>query len=222
MSRFSTIANLDESPLVEGLIYVGTDDGLIQVTEDGGETWREIDSLPGVPDYFYVNDIKADLHDPDTVYVAVDNHKAGDFRPYILKSTNRGRNWRSIADDLPDRHIVWRVIQDHVDPDLLFAATELGLFFTADGGGNWTELDGGLPTISFRDLEIQKRENDLVAASFGRSFYVLDDYSPLREATPELFSDSEFHIFPVRRAFWYVQDNELGGEKGYQGDSLFN
>jgi len=209
MSRFSTIANLDESPLVEGLIYVGTDDGLIQVTEDGGETWREIDSLPGVPDYFYVNDIKADLHDPDTVYVAVDNHKAGDFEPYILKSTNRGRSWRSISDDLPDRHIVWRVIQDHVDPDLLFAATEFGLFFTVDGGGNWTELDGGIPTISFRDLEIQRRENDLVAASFGRGFFVLDDYTPLRNVSEDTLA-GETVLFPVRDAAWYVPRDSLG------------
>ncbi len=113
--------------------------------------------------------------------MALDNHKYGDFAPYLMKSTDRGATWRSIAGDLPDRHLVWRVVQDHVKPDLLFAATEFGIFFTVDGGAQWVKLTGDVPTISFRDLAIQRRENDLVGASFGRGFFVLDDYTPLRE-----------------------------------------
>ena len=203
MSQFNTITSLSESPQVEGLLYAGTDDGLIHVTEDGGETWADISNLPGVPDDYFVNDIKADLHDPDTVYVVVDDHKSGDFSPYVLKSENRGRSWRSITANLPERHILWRIVQDHVEPGLMFLGTEFGVFFTVDGGGSWTKLSGGVPNIAFRDLAIQQRENDLVGATFGRSFYVLDDYSPLRHVTSDSLANGSV-LFPVRRTHWYV------------------
>ena len=224
MSMFNTVTSLSESPLVAGLVYAGTDDGLIQVTEDNGQSWRQIDNLPGVPDRFFVNDIKADLHDPDTVYVVVDDHKSGDFAPYILKSTNRGRSWRSISNDLPERHVLWRVVQDHVKPGLMFLGTEFGVFFTVNGGGNWTKLKGGAPNIPFRDLVIQTRENDLVGATFGRSFYVLDDYSPLRDVTANMLT-SDSVLFPVRAARWYIPRRPMGcGEencRGSQGDADF-
>jgi photosystem II stability/assembly factor-like uncharacterized protein len=224
MSMFGTITNVSESPLVEGLLYAGTDDGRIQVSEDGGQNWRAIERLPEVPDDFFVNDIKADLHDPDTVYVVVDDHKSGDFSPYVLKSTNRGGTWTHISRGLPERHIVWRLVQDHVNPRLLFAGTEFGVFFTVDGGQNWAKLAGGAPTISFRDLVIQQREDDLVAASFGRGFWILDDYSPLRSVTREQLQN-EATLFPVREADWYIPrvpmgDFEVGG-KSSQGDSFF-
>jgi photosystem II stability/assembly factor-like uncharacterized protein len=224
MSQYGTITSLSESPVVEGLLYAGTDDGRIQVSEDGGANWRAIDRLPDVPDGFFVNDIKADLFDADTVYVVVDDHKSGDFAPYVLKSTNRGQKWRSISSDLPERHLVWRLVQDHVNPQLLFAGTEFGVFFTVDGGGHWTKLSGGTPNISFRDLVIQKRENDLVGATFGRSFYVFDDYSPLRDLTAEKL-ESETLLFPVRDALWYFRRMPLGefqtGSKSSQGDGYF-
>jgi photosystem II stability/assembly factor-like uncharacterized protein len=221
MSKYNTITSLAESPVVEGLLYAGTDDGIVQVSEDGGANWRRIDKLPGVPDRFFVNDLKADLHDADTVYVAIDNHKAGDFKPYLLESTDRGRTWRSIAGDLPERHLVWRVVQDHVNPNLLFAGTEFGVFFTVDGGGKWIELTGGVPTISFRDLVIQKRENDLVGATFGRGFYIFDDYTPLRTVSEELLG-REAELFPVRDAHWYLERWPLDfEEKASQGAAFF-
>ncbi len=224
MSMFSTITSLSESPLVEGLLYAGTDDGLIQVSEDGGENWRAIDRLPGVADAFFVNDIKADLHDPDTAYVVVDDHKSGDFQPYIYRTTNRGRAWTRISETLPDRHLVWRIVQDHVNPDLLFAGTEFGVFFTIDGGARWTRLSGGLPTISFRDLVIQTRENDLVGATFGRGFWILDDYTPLRSITRDQL-ESVATLLPVRDAWWYLPRFPLGdmetGNKSSQGDQYF-
>jgi hypothetical protein len=218
MSQYNTITSLSESPLVAGLLYAGTDDGLIQISEDGGANWRRVDSLPGVPDNFFVNDIKADLHDADTVYVVVDDHKSGDFSPYLLKSENRGRSWRSIAANLPERDILWRVVQDHVNPDLLFAGAETGVFFTVDGGRQWTRLAGGAPTIAFRDLVIQTRESDLVGATFGRSFYILDDYSPLRTVTSEMLQNDSV-LFPVRRAHWYVQRRPLSCERSGCVDS---
>jgi photosystem II stability/assembly factor-like uncharacterized protein len=223
MSQFGTITSLSESPLVEGLLYAGTDDGRVHVSENGGENWRDIGNLPDVPKNYFVNDIKADLHDADTVYVVVDDHKTGDYSPYILKSTNRGITWRNISRGLPERHVAWRLVQDHVNPKLLFAATEFGVFFTV-GGDVWTKLAGGTPNIPFRDLAIQKRENDLVGATFGRSFFVLDDYTPLRNLTADNLK-SDTMLFPVRDALWYVQRMPLGefrtGSKASQGDAYF-
>lgn len=223
MSNYNTITSIAESPLQEGLLYIGTDDGLIQVSEDGGQNWRRIEAggLAGVPERIYVNDIKADLHDPDTVYAAFDAHKFGDFTPYLFKSTDRGGSWTNIGENLPERHVVWRVVQDHVNANLLFAATEFGIFFTVDGGGRWIELEGGVPTISFRDLAIQRRENDLVGASFGRGFFVLDDYAPLRQVSEELLNQ-EAALFPVRKALWYIPRRPLGDDgKASQGAGYY-
>ncbi len=223
MSTFNTVTSLAESPQQEGLLYAGSDDGLIHVSEDGGKNWRKIEvrKLPGVPRRAFVNDIKADLFDANTVYVALDNHKEGDFKPYLFKSTNRGRTWTSIAGDLPARHLVWRLVQDHVNPNLLFAATEFGIFFTVDGGKDWTKLSGGVPTISFRDLAIQRRENDLVGASFGRSFYILDDYTPLRTVSEKSLEQKAI-LFPVRDAWWYIEQSPLGSDgPAYQGDGYY-
>lgn len=205
MSNYNTISSLAESPLQEGLIYAGTDDGRVQVTEDGGTNWRliEVGKMPGVPETAFVNDIKADLHDANTVYVSLDNHKYGDFKPYLMKSTDRGKSWKSISSNIPDRHLMWRMVQDHIDPDLLFAATEFGIFFTLDGGEKWLKLNNGSANIAFRDLTIQKRENDLVGASFGRGFFILDDYSALREISEEKLAQ-EGALFPTRKALWYV------------------
>ena len=219
MSNYNTITSISESPQAEGLIYVGTDDGLIQVTENGGESWRsvEVGSMPGVPATAFVNDLKADLYDANTVYAALDNHKYGDFTPYLLESTNRGATWTSMRGDLPDRTLVWRIVQDHVKPELFFAATESGLYFSASAGGAWVKLAGGVPTISFRDLAIQERENDLVGASFGRGFFVLDDYSSLRSVSEEQLAE-EAALFPIRKAWWYHPRFLLGEqENGYIG-----
>jgi photosystem II stability/assembly factor-like uncharacterized protein len=223
MSNYNTITSLAESPLQEGLVYAGTDDGLIQITEDGGANWRKVEagSLPDVPKTAFVNDIKADLHDANTVYIVLDNHKYGDLDPYLLKSTNRGKSWRSITGNIPERTLVWRVVQDHVKPELLFAATEFGVYFTIDGGEKWMKLSGGVPTISFRDLAIQRRENDLVGATFGRGFYVFDDYSVLRHITEKQLEE-EATLFPVRKAWWYIQRPVMGfSDKASQGAAFF-
>lgn len=223
MSTYNTITSLAESPVKEGLIYAGTDDGIIQVTEDGGKTWRkiEVNKLPGVPETAFVNDIKADLFDENTVYAALDNHKFGDLSPYLYQSTDKGRSWRSIKGNIPDRILTWRIVQDHINPKLLFTATEFGIYVTISGGEKWVRLGGGVPTISFRDLAIQRRENDLVGASFGRGFYILDDYSALRHVTESQLKQ-EATLFPVRKAWWYIERMVLAmQEKGYQGASYF-
>ncbi len=223
MSDYNTITSLAESPLEEGLLYAGTDDGLIHVSQNGGKEWRKIEvgNLPGVPKTAFVNDIRADLHDADTVYVALDNHKYGDFSPYLLVSRNRGKSWQSITDGIPDRHLVWRVVQDHEQARLLFAATEFGVFVSFNGGDSWAKFSAGMPTISIRDLQIQRREDDLVAASFGRGFFVLDDYSALRELAGDTL-EQEAVLFPTRDADWYFERGVLGAtRKGSQGDQLY-
>ena len=205
MSTYNTITALAESPLKEGLIYAGTDDGRIQLTEDGGKNWKKTDvsSIPGVPATAYVNDIKTDLFDEKTVYVALDNHKFGDLKPYLYKSTDKGKSWTSLKGNLPDTTIVWRIVQDYKKPELMFAATEFGMYFTLSGGRKWTKLTGGLPTIAFRDVMIQKDDDDLVCASFGRGIYILDDYSLLRNITEEKLK-KEATLYGPEKALWYI------------------
>jgi photosystem II stability/assembly factor-like uncharacterized protein len=202
MSLYGTLTTISESALVEGLLYVGTDDGLIQVSEDGGGNWRAVE-IPGVPELSFINDIQASLHDPDTVFAVVDAHKTGDFHPYLFESNDRGRTWRSIAGDLPANEIVWAIEQDHIEKNLLFIGAEFGVYFSPDGGAHWVKLEGGVPTISFRDIELHTRDDDLVGATFGRGFYVLDDYSSLREIAKGAL-DADATLFPVRDAWQYV------------------
>ena len=213
-SPYGTIVALDESPIQEGLIFAGTDDGLLQITEDGGQNWRKISQFPNVPAYSYVADIHTSRTDANTVFVVFNNHKAGDFKPYILKSENRGKTWTSITNNLPQGEYAWTIYQDHKNANLLFIGTELGLYFSINGGKNWQKFMGGLPTISIRDIEIQTEENDLVIASFGRGFYVLEDYSPLRNLTTiPLTKDA--HLFPVKDALLFVEKNPDGNSLGH-------
>ncbi len=224
MSNYNTITSLAESPKQEGLIYAGTDDGRIQVTENGGESWRKIEvgDLPGIPKTAFVNDIKADLFDANTVYVVLDNHKYGDLNPYLVKSNDKGKTWKSIKSNLPEKTLLWRIVQDHLKPELMFLGTEFGIYFTLSGGEEWIKIKGGVPTISFRDLAIQKRENDLVGASFGRGFYVFDDYSFLRELNPSDLKNKEAEIFTGRDALWFLPRGGHGfSEKGSQGAGYF-
>ncbi|MBI2948372.1 MAG: glycosyl hydrolase, partial [Verrucomicrobia bacterium] len=211
-SIYGNSVSLTESPLIEGLIYVGTDDGLVHVTGDSGKTWRKIETFPGIPENTYISCLTASRLHADTVFAAFDNHKNGDFKPYLLISTNRGESWRSMAGNLPSRDVVLCLQQDHEKPDLLFAGTEFGAYFTVDGGKRWTKFTT-LPTIAVRDIEIQRRENDLVLGTFGRGIYVLDDYSPLRHATPELLK-RDAQVLPVKDAWRYIERSRLGGPAG--------
>lgn len=218
MSTYNTITSLSESPKDENILYVGTDDGIIQYSKNGGATWIKVlnSSLPNVPPTAFVNDIKADLHDIKTVYVALDNHKNGDFKPYLLKSSNGGTSWKSITNGLPENTLVWRIVQDHVNQNLLFLATEYGIYVSFNQGEEWIKFSDGLPTISFRDLAIQKRENDLVVASFGRGFYILDDFSALRDVNKETLSKPT--LFKPRKALQYAP---LSEGTSSQGESHF-
>jgi photosystem II stability/assembly factor-like uncharacterized protein len=223
MSNYSTITSIAESPKQEGLLYIGTDDGIIQVTEDGGKNWRKVSfsSLPGLPATAFVNDIKADNFDENLVYAVFDNHKFGDYAPYLYKSSDKGRTWQKMQGNLPEKTLLWRIVQDHEDKNLFFLGTEFGVYFTNNAGGNWVQLKGGIPPIAVRDLAIQKRENDLVVATFGRGFYILDDYTALRNINEEKLQ-KEALLFTPRKALWYHPRDILGwGKKGFQGDSYF-
>ncbi|UCG27280.1 MAG: hypothetical protein JSV24_09925, partial [Bacteroidales bacterium] len=215
-SLYGTIVALDESSLKEDLIYVGTDDGLIQVTEDAGGSWRKIESFPGIPDMTYVSHIMASRHNSNVVYASFDNRKRNDFKPYILKSSDKGHTWTSISNNLPENGTVHCIAQDKEKENLLFVGTEFGFFFSIDGGKEWVQLKSGLPTIPVRHIVTQERETDLVLATFGRGFYILDDYSPLRNFTPEIL-EKDAMIFPVKDALMFVQ---AGGKYG-QGSTYF-
>ncbi len=221
-SPYGTIVAFSESPLDEQLLYVGTDDGLVQITNNGGENWAKVENVSGVPSMTYVNMLLASQHDENVVYAAFNNHKRGDFKPYLFKSNDKGKTWTSITGNLPERGSTYAIAEDHEDPDLLFAGTEFGVFFSNDGGNEWTQLKGGLPTIAVRDLAIQKRENDLVLGTFGRGFWVLDDYSPLRGLKDENLS-KEAYIFPVKKAWMFIEKSPLGnrGKKSFQGESFY-
>ena len=220
-SFYGNIVALAESPKREGLLAAGTDDGLIRISEDGGGAWRSIDKFPGVPDASYVSRVVFSQHDAATIYATFDNHKKGDFKPYVLVSADTGKSWKSIAGDLPERGTVYALACDPKDPDLLFAGTEFGAFATRDRGAHWLRLSGGLPTIQVRDLAIQGRENDLVLATFGRGFYVLDDYAPIRSITKEALS-SEATLFAVRDAWAFIPSSPNGyRDKAFFGDRFF-
>jgi photosystem II stability/assembly factor-like uncharacterized protein len=220
-SFFGNATALAESPKKEGLIYIGTDDGLIQVTEDGGKNWRKIERFPDVPDTTYVSRIVASVHDADTVFATFENHQNADFKPYVLKSTDAGRTWVSIKGDLPQNGGVWAIAEDHVNPSLLFLGNEFGLYFTVNGGQKWVQLRGNFPTIAVRDLVIQRRESDLVVGTFGRGIYILDNYTPLRLVKPETLQQ-EAALFPTRDAMMYIVAQPLGGRgKAFQGEAFY-
>ncbi len=202
MSKYSTLTAISESPVAEGVLYTGSDDGLVHVSTDGGGSWTPTAALPGVPDRSFINDVEAGQHAATTVFVAADAHKVGNFTPFLFRSDDRGRSWTSITGDLPERTIVWAIQQDHVDPDLLFMAAEWGLYVSPNGGTNWHRLPGA-PTIAFRDVKLHRRDGDVVGATFGRGFYILDDYGPLRAMDDAVVAEGG-GVLPVRDAWWYV------------------
>ncbi len=220
-SFYGNIVALAESPLKEGLLCVGTDDGLIQISADGGRSWRKAEHLGGVPERAYVSRVTPSSHDVNTIYAAFDNHKSGDFKPYVMVSRDLGVTWSPIASNLPENGPVWVIIDDPKDRNLLYLGTEFGVFFSRDAGRKWVQLKGGIPPICVKDLVVQKRADDLVAATFGRGFYVLDDLGPLRAADVAALERGAT-LFPVRTAQAYAESSPLGGPgKSQQGDGFF-
>lgn len=220
-SQYGTIVAFHESPINPDLLYVGTDDGAIQISTDGGANWQKKTSFSGVPANTYVNQIVASQHNQNVVYACFNDHKRGNFKPYVYKSVDKGSTWKSITNNLPKKGTSYTIAEDHADKNLLFVGTEYSLFFSNSGGQNWKKLSAGLPTVAVRDIAIQTQKNDLVLATFGRGFYVLDDYSILRNTTKEILS-KEAVIFPITDALIFVERTPLGLRgKSFQGDNYY-
>jgi hypothetical protein len=187
----TTLYSISESPVVAGQIWVGTDDGNIQLTRDSGEHWTNVvANVPGVPKNSWVNWVQASSYDAGTAYVAFDRHTFGDMDPYLFVTTDFGKTWKPLVtpkDPKGVRGYAFVIKEDTVDPQLLFLGTEFGLWISVDRGGHWAQFKGGhMPTVAVRDLAIQPRDNDLVLATHGRGIWIVDDITPLRHLTPDL------------------------------------
>jgi photosystem II stability/assembly factor-like uncharacterized protein len=215
---------ISESRLDEQLLYVGTDDGLIHITTDGGISWRKVDNIPGAPAMSYIPQIICSEHDKLVAYVIFNHHRYGDYKPYVFRTADGGKTWQSIVSNLPTRGSLYTIAEDNMNPNILFIGSDFGVHVSLDRGSKWQKLSSGLPTIAVKDMEIQRRENDLVIASFGRGFYVLDDFSALREMAknPE---DKTDKIYAIKDTWLYQEASPLGGGArspyGTQGDSYY-
>ncbi|NQY06618.1 MAG: glycosyl hydrolase [Flavobacteriaceae bacterium] len=220
-SQYGTIVAFSESPINKNLLAAGTDDGLIHISEDNGQNWMKIARVPGAPEQSYVNSVCLSKHNENVIYAVFNHHKYGDFKPYVFKSSDKGASWKAIQSNLPERGSVYAIEEDHKDKNLLFVGTEFGAFFSPNQGRNWKQLKNGLPTIAVRDIAIQERENDLVLGTFGRGFYVMDDYSVLRNIENAIPSEVA-KIYPVRTALMWEQSSPLGlSGKSFQGDNFY-
>ncbi len=217
MGQITAIA---ESRIDENLLFVGSGDGLLWYTNDGGKSWNR-SATSGLPEYARINNLIASKHNRLVAYAAAQNYLEGDYKPYLLKTSDGGKTWQMFNANLPQRGSTYSIAEDHVDPNLLFAGTQFGLFFTNDGGREWIPFKNGLPVSAMMDMEIQQRENDLVVATFGRGIYILDDYSPLRNMGRQTLSKSAY-IFPIKEAKMYIPASPFAyNGKGFQGERFF-
>ncbi len=206
---YNTIFYVVESPAEEGTIWVGSDDGLVHVTRDGGESWNDVS--PGHPDEAQINAIEVSPHDPGTLYLAVTGFKHNDFHPYIYKTTDHGGSWRRIDDGIPDNTFVRVVREDPVHKGLLFAGTEAGLFVSFNDGGDWQSLRLNLPPVPITDLTI--RQNNLVVATQGRGFWVLDDLFVVQQASEDLAAKA-LHVYTPQTTHMLPRVPEAGEFEG--------
>ena len=190
----TTIFTIAESALDENVIWVGTDDGNVQVTRDGGKNWENTSmNIPDLPKNTWVYHIEASSHDKGTAYAVFDGHTTGDMTPYAYKTTDYGKTWKSIiSDDV--KGFVRNIQEDYVNPNLLFLGTEFGLYITLDGGNSWAKFTNNMPSVAVHFIDLQKRTNDLVMGTHGRGVIIIDDISPLREITPEIMKE-KVHFF---------------------------
>jgi photosystem II stability/assembly factor-like uncharacterized protein len=220
-SAYSALSAVALSPVDESVIWVGSDDGNVQVSRDGGVTWTEVaGNMPGAPDGSYISRIAPSRAGPGVAYVAVDNHRRGDFKPYAYRTEDYGRTWTSIAAGLPPDGSV-RFIGEHPDrAGVLFLGTEHALFVSPDRGSTWYHLGKDMPPTLYMEVQVQPRTHDAVVATHGRSLYILDDASSVAEWTPEVAREPA-HLFPVRPAhIWqYWEDYSYRGQDFYAGEN---
>jgi photosystem II stability/assembly factor-like uncharacterized protein len=206
VAQWGTIVSIAESPLLPGVLWVGTDDGALQVSRDGGATWRNVaDRVRAFPSPYYVEFIEASRSGAGTAYVAFDGHHSGDYKPYLFKTTDYGETWTDLSASVPGRGHINVVREDRFNPNLLFVGTETGFFVSLDGGRRFVPLMGNLPATIMDDVLIHPRDQDLVLGTHGRSFFILDDITPLQQLTSEVLSRSE-HLFRPRPAVLWDHD----------------
>jgi len=220
-SSMAQIVTIAESPMDENLLFVGSGDGLIHYTTDGGKTWNK-SVITGLPDFTRIHQVITSQFDKLVAYAACHNLTSGDYKPYLFKTTDGGKTWFSINANLPERGSTYSIAEDNVDPKLLFVGTQFGVYFTNSGGEEWLPLKSGMPAISVMDLKINKEENDLVVSTFGRGVYILDDYSSLRFLSKEtLKKDAE--IFSIKDALMFIPANPFGFRgTAFMGSSFFS
>ena len=221
-ASFAHIVSLAESPLDENRLYAGSGDGLLHVTHNGGESWTRAE-LDGLPEHARIHHIVASPHDVDVAYAACHNFFAGDFGPYLYKTTDGGATWTSINADLPERGSTYTIGVDHVDPNLLFVGTMTGVFVSNTPEPAWVKLTAGIPaSVQATDIDLQRDEDDLVVSTFGRGVFILDDYSPLRRLTPDTLEEPAA-LFPIADAPMFVQADPFGFPGvGFQGASFYS
>jgi photosystem II stability/assembly factor-like uncharacterized protein len=215
----TTIFTIAESPLDENILWVGTDDGNVQITRDGGKTWTNVTAnLTGIPANTWVYHIEASVHGKGTAYAVFDGHTTGDMKPYALKTTDYGKTWTSIiSDDIQENAFVRNIQEDYVNEDLLFLGTEFGLYVTIDGGKNWSHFTNNMPPVAVHFIDLQKKTNDIVMGTHGRGVIIIDDISPLRELGQEVLS-KDVHFFATE-PFTMVEDSGFSGAFG--GETQF-
>lgn len=207
--NFTTLLAIEPSPKVKGLIWVGTDDGRLHVTRNGGIDWTSVEgNVPGVPANTWIPHIHASAHDPATAFVVFDDHRRANLAPYVYRTADYGKSWKSLATSNL-RGYALSIVQDPVAPNLLFLGTEFGLWLSLDGGASWHPYRHGVPTVSVMDLAIQPRESDLIIATHGRGLYILDDLSPLRELSAATLA-VPLHLFPIGDAQQYWPSRSTG------------
>jgi photosystem II stability/assembly factor-like uncharacterized protein len=210
----TTIFTIAESPLDENILWVGTDDGNVQVTQDGGKNWSNVTpNLKGIPANTWVYHIEASVHGKGTAYAVFDGHTTGDFKPYALKTTDFGQTWNSIiSDDIERNAFVRNIQEDYENEDLLFLGTEFGLYVTIDGGKNWSKFTNNMPSVAIHFIDLQKETSDLVMGTHGRGVIIIDDISPLRELSNEVLQ-KDVHFFESK-PFTMVEQGAFSGSFG--------
>ena len=214
---YPTITEISESPAKRGLLYVGTDDGNLQVSNDDGKHWANLTKrFPGLPESMWVSGIEASRHNPAVAYVSFDGHRNNDFTNYLYKTADFGQTWTSLVGDLPANRVIHAVHEDPKNPDVAYIGTEFGLYLTLDSGAHWIEFASNLPRVPVNDFVIHPRDNDLVLATHGRGVWILDDISAVQGLTPQVMSEPA-HLFAPRT----VAEIRYFNPQAHAGDMIF-
>jgi len=220
---FSSIVTISESPVVPGIVWVGTNDGNVQVTRDGGATWKNVvDSVPGVPKETHVSRVEASHFDAGTCYVSFDGHRTDDMKPYVFVTRDYGTTWKALTNGLPAVGNVNVIKEDPKSKNLLYVGTEYGLYISLNGGAEWKRFMNGMPVVRIDDVMVHPRDNDLIVATHGRSIYILDDITSLQQLTDTVLQ-ADIHLFDVRPGTQWKTDitlaRSIGGSKNFAGEN---